>query len=140
MFKSGDLVALRSARANLNRVIRLAKRAHGQKIQSFFHGPMNTRRMWQGIQTITDYKTAPPPCEDNINFLNELNKYFGRFEAFNNTPARKGIPHYDEQAISLDTVDVRRTLKGVNTQKAACSYNILGRVLRECADQLARPY
>lgn len=30
-FKSGDVTALRSARANLNKAIRLAKRAHGQK-------------------------------------------------------------------------------------------------------------
>ena len=136
-FKSGDVVALRSARANLNRVVRLAKRAHGQKIQSFFHDPKNTKRMWQGIKSITDYKTASPPCDNNIEFLNKLNNYFGRFEALNNTPASKGIPHCEEKALSLDIVDVRRSLKGVNARKATGPDNIPGRVLRECADQLA---
>ncbi|XP_061896568.1 uncharacterized protein LOC133645727 [Entelurus aequoreus] len=54
-FKSGDMVALKTARANLNRAIKVAKRAHSQKVQDFFENPTNTRRMWQGIQVITDY-------------------------------------------------------------------------------------
>ena len=83
--KSGDMVALRTARANLNRAIRAAKRAHAQKVQDFFHDPTNTRRMWRGIQVITDYKTTPPPA----NFLNKLNNHFGSLEALDTTPARK---------------------------------------------------
>lgn len=79
-FKAGDMVALRTARANLN------------------HGT-NTKRMWQGIQTVTDYKAAPLPCEDNIHFLT----FFGQFEALNNTPVRKSVPHSDEQVLSLNT-------------------------------------
>ena len=55
-FKSGDATALRSARANLNRAIRVAKRVHSQKIQGLFQDPNNTRQLWQGIQTVTDYK------------------------------------------------------------------------------------
>uniref|UniRef100_A0A3Q3G0A3 Reverse transcriptase domain-containing protein n=1 Tax=Labrus bergylta TaxID=56723 RepID=A0A3Q3G0A3_9LABR len=93
--------------------------------------------MWQGIQVITDYKATPPPCDNNINFLNDLNNYFARFEALNITPARKSIPHSDEQPISLDAADVRRTLRRVNTRKAAGPDDIPGRVLKECADQLA---
>ncbi|XP_029314113.1 cyclic nucleotide-gated cation channel beta-3-like [Cottoperca gobio] len=94
-YKSGDVVALRSARANLDRAIREAKHTHGQKIQNFFNDAMNTRRMWQGIQTITGYKAAPPPS------------------------------------------DVQRTLKKVNPRKAAGPDSIPGRLLRDCADQLA---
>ncbi|CAG5984407.1 unnamed protein product [Menidia menidia] len=56
-FKSGDAVALRSTRANLNRVI--AKRAHSRKIQGLFQDSNDTRKLWQGIQSVTDYK--PPP-------------------------------------------------------------------------------
>ena len=59
-FKSGDVMALRTSRANLNRATRIAKRAHAQKAQNFFHDPTNTRRMWQAIQVITDYKPTPP--------------------------------------------------------------------------------
>ncbi len=39
--------------------------------------------------------------------------------------------------LTLNTADVRRTLEKVNAQKAAGPDNIPGRVLKECADQLA---
>lgn len=60
---------------------------------------------------MTDYKAAPLPCVDNIYFLNELNTYFGHFEALNNTSARKSVPHSDEEVLSLNITAVRRTLK-----------------------------
>ncbi len=44
-FKTGDMVVLRTARANLNRAIRAAKRAYSQKIQGFFSDPTNTKRI-----------------------------------------------------------------------------------------------
>lgn len=136
-FKGGDREALRSARADLNRTIRTAKRAYGQKMQGFFQDPTNTKRMWQGIRTITDYKAAPLPCEDNIEFLNELNNYFGRFESLNNTSVKKSTPHPDEQALTFEKADVRRMLRKLNARKAAGPDNIQGRVLKDCADQLA---
>lgn len=67
-FKSGDENALRTARANLNRAIRLAKRAHGKKINDFFLDSSNTKDMWRGIRTITNYKVAPPACDDDVDF------------------------------------------------------------------------
>ena len=72
-----------------------------------------------------------------INFLNKINKYFGRSEVLNTTPAEKSTPRPDEQILCLDTADVRRTLRRVNTRKAAGPDNIPGRLLKECADQLA---
>ncbi|KAK1789041.1 hypothetical protein P4O66_014995 [Electrophorus voltai] len=41
------------------------------------------------------------------------------------------------EADAVSVAEVRRTLRGVNPQKAAGPDNIPGRVLRECADQLA---
>ena len=98
-FKAGDGVELRTARANLNRAISVAKL---RKIEGFFQDSTDSRRMWQGIQTITGYKGATSSCEDNEDFLNELNNYFGRFEATNNIPARKNIPLPDKQVLRLD--------------------------------------
>lgn len=81
---------------------------------------------------------APSACDDDdADFLNELNHFLGRFEALNCTPAGKAVPHWDEKALCLDTADVRRTLRRVNTRKAPGPDNIPGQVLRECADQLA---
>lgn len=71
-FKTGDMVMLKTARANLNWAIRAAKRAYSQKIQGFFSDPTNTNHRWQGIKTVTDWKATPLSCEDNINFLMNL--------------------------------------------------------------------
>ncbi|KAK1804857.1 hypothetical protein P4O66_019115, partial [Electrophorus voltai] len=49
----------------------------------------------------------------------------------------KSIPPQNDQVLCLTTADVRRTLRGVNPRKAVGPDNIPGRVLRECADQLA---
>ena len=53
-------------------------------------------------------------------------QYFGHFEALNNTTARKAIPHPNEQALRLDTAEVRRALRKVNPQKAVDPDNIPG--------------
>ncbi|KAI4894684.1 hypothetical protein NFI96_032406 [Prochilodus magdalenae] len=62
-FKAGYKAALRKARAKLSN--REAKRAHGQSIHSHFRDSGDTRRMWQGIQAITNYRTAPPACDSD---------------------------------------------------------------------------
>ncbi|KAK1788810.1 hypothetical protein P4O66_002619 [Electrophorus voltai] len=54
----------------------------------------------------------------------------------NNVAVEKSIPPQNDQVLCLTAADVRHTLRGVNPQKAAGS-DILGRVLKECADQLA---
>ncbi|KAI3359068.1 hypothetical protein L3Q82_002570 [Scortum barcoo] len=59
------------------------------------------------------------------------------FEALNSTPAEKEVPRQEETALCLASADVQRTLKRVKTSKAPGPDNIPGRVLRECADQLA---
>ncbi|KAK1794767.1 hypothetical protein P4O66_009973, partial [Electrophorus voltai] len=57
--------------------------------------------------------------------------------AQNNVAAEKSIPPQNDQVLCLTAADVRHTLRGVNPRKAAGPDNIPGRVLRECADQLA---
>ncbi|KAI4806258.1 hypothetical protein KUCAC02_017091 [Chaenocephalus aceratus] len=76
----------------------------------FFHDPMDSRRMWQGIQSITGYKAAPTPCDNDTIFLNNLNKHFVRFEALNNTTAMKAVPKQGEQRLRLDTAEVSSSL------------------------------
>ena len=92
--------------------------------------------MYQGIWTIVNYRIAPPVYDDDVDFLNEWNNLFGRFEALSNSPAVKSVPHQDEKALCLDIAEVRRSLRSLNSQKAPGRDNIPGRVLRECADQL----
>ncbi|KAL0151258.1 hypothetical protein M9458_053449 [Cirrhinus mrigala] len=109
-FRSGDKASLRVARVNLSRAVRRAKRDYGQRINEHFNSIRDTRRMWQGIQAITDYKPNQRSSDGDPSLPDELNDFFA---------------------------DVRRTLSRVNPHKAAGPDLISGRVLRECADQLA---
>ncbi len=60
-FRSGDKAALKTARANLSRGIKNAKRSYAPKNTDYFTDSRDTRSLWQGIQTITDYKPPHRP-------------------------------------------------------------------------------
>ncbi|KAK3559192.1 hypothetical protein QTP86_005186 [Hemibagrus guttatus] len=126
-FRAGDKEALRTARAKLSRAIKEAKRTHAQRIHGHFQDSGDSRRMWQGIQAITNYKTTPSACDSDSD----------SDEAQNNVVARKIIPPPNDQVLCLSTADVKRTLCIVNPWKSARLDNIPGKVLRECAEQLA---
>ncbi|KAK3512077.1 hypothetical protein QTP70_030370, partial [Hemibagrus guttatus] len=72
-FRAGDNDALRTARAKLPRAIREAKRAHSQRIHGHFQSSGDTQRMWQGIQSITIYRPAPPACDSDASIPDVLN-------------------------------------------------------------------
>lgn len=133
-YRCGDLVALRTARANRNCTIGVAKLAENQKVQDFFQDPGNTRGMWKRIHSITDYKAAPLPCDNDIGFLNNIKDYFGRFETTNSIPAKKSTtsPSTSQSDYSSEENPQESELKAAGTDK------IPGQVLKECDDQLAR--
>ncbi|KAI2646963.1 hypothetical protein H4Q32_030697 [Labeo rohita] len=109
-FRSGDKAALKTARANLSRGIKQAKRLYAQKINNHFSDSKDTRSLWQAIQTITGYKPLPQACDDDTTL--------------------------QTHSTSSMHADIRKTLSRVNPRKAAGPDNIPGRVLRDCAAQL----
>ncbi len=135
-FRSGDKAALKTARANLSRDIKTAKRSHAQKINNHFTDSRDTRSLWQAIQTITDYKSPPQACDDDPSLPDTLNHFYSRFEMQNDTPAQKLPTPPNDQALCLSAADVRKTLSRINPRKAAGPDNIPGRVLKDCAAQL----
>uniref|UniRef100_A0A1A8GH13 Reverse transcriptase domain-containing protein n=1 Tax=Nothobranchius korthausae TaxID=1143690 RepID=A0A1A8GH13_9TELE len=136
-FKAGDKVVLSRARADLSRAITKAKRAHAQRIHNHFMDSGDTRRMWQGLQAIINYRTTTPACDGDGSLPDALNNFYARFDRQNDVVARKSIPPPNDQVLCLTTAEVRKTLSRVNPRKAAGPDNIPGRVLRECAEQLA---
>ena len=135
-FRAGDRIGLRTARASLSRGIGRAKQDYSKKITSHFKDSRDTRSLWQGIQTITDYKPASQTCDDNISLLNDLNSFFARFEATNNTSPQKTPPPPHDQVLCLSAESVKRALSTINPRKATGPDNIPGRVLRDCAEEL----
>ncbi|KAK3555126.1 hypothetical protein QTP86_010015 [Hemibagrus guttatus] len=109
-----------------------AKRTHGH-----FQSSGDTRSMWQGNQSITNYRPASPACDSDTSLPDALNSFYTQFEARNDVTARKTIPPPEDQVLCFTMADVRKTLHRVNSWKASGPDNIPGRVLRQCAEQLA---
>ncbi|KAK3527138.1 hypothetical protein QTP86_013052 [Hemibagrus guttatus] len=78
--RAGDKDALKTAWAKLSQAIREAKCAHSQRIHGHFQSSSDTC-MWQGIQSITNYRPASPACDSDASLLDALNSFYARFEA-----------------------------------------------------------
>lgn len=77
---SGDAQAYSASRTDLRRGIKRAMRSYKLRIEAHF-STSDPWRMWQGIQTISNYKpTNSVPSFTNISFLNELNDFYACFE------------------------------------------------------------
>ncbi|KAK2899349.1 hypothetical protein Q8A73_012478 [Channa argus] len=129
-FRSGDAQAYSTSRANLKRGIKKAEHCYKLKIEEHFSNS-DPRRMWQGIQAISDYKTTHlTPAATDVLFLNKLNDFYAHFERDNTVTAIKLKPSSDHPPITLSTTDVCSTLSRIGAHKAAGPDNIPGRVLK----------
>ena len=75
--------------------------------------------MWQGVQTITDYKgkhSRELPSDNSL--PDELNHFYARFEESNTEACRGGAAVLDDCVITLSVADVSETFKQVNIHKA----------------------
>ena len=88
-FRSGDAQDYRLAKAELKRGIKRAKHCHKLKIEEHFN-TSDPRRMWQELQTITDFKPtrASPPSTDP-SLPDELNYFYARFDRVNHEVATR---------------------------------------------------
>ena len=104
------------------------------KVESQFSGS-ETRVMWQGLQSIMDYKRKTSPVADqDVLLADRLNNLFARFED-NTVPLTR--PATKTCGLSFSVADLSKTFKRVNPRKAAGPDGIPSRVLRACAYQLA---
>ncbi|KAK0137698.1 repressor of the inhibitor of the protein kinase [Merluccius polli] len=104
-YRSGEAGALKTARAELTRAIKTAKRSHSEKINNHFTNTKDSRHLWQGIQAITNYRPAPLACADDGSLPEELNQFYARFEAQNDTVPRKTTPPPIDQVLQLSTAE-----------------------------------
>ena len=85
-------------------------------MESQFNGS-DTRRKWQGLQTIADYKRKTSHVADTDVLLpDKLNTFFARFEDNSVPPMR---PATKECGLSFSVADVSKTFKRVNPRKVA---------------------
>ncbi len=134
--RCGDRALYGVARANLKRGIREAKLDYRRRIED--HLDSNTsRQVWQGVQHLTNYRTNLGTAEGNASLAEELNFFFARFEMEQPDTATHHPAAHINFTLTVEEDEVRHTLRAINPRKAAGPDGIAGRVLKDCADQLA---
>ena len=94
--------------------------------------------MWQGLQTITDYKGKHShELPSDTSQPDKLNHFYACFEASNTEAYMRASAVPGDCVITLSLADVSKTFKQVNIHKTAGPDALPGRVFRACADQLA---
>ena len=86
---------------------------------------------------MTNYRPSHPSADGgDPQLVEELNSFYARYET---GPTEAATPLHPPALSSLILTEheVRRTLKAVNPRKAVGPDGVSGRVLRDCADQLA---
>ena len=128
--------AYKVSRYALRRTIKQATCQYRTKIESYYTGSA-ARRMWQGLQTITDYK-GKHSCElpSDTRLPDKLNYFYARFKASNTEECMRASAVLDDCVITLSVADVSKTFKQVNIHKAAGPDVLPGHIPRACADQL----
>lgn len=135
-FKSGDTMEYKHARYELQKSIRAAKRTYSRKLESCYRDN-NTRSVWQGMQSITNYRrntNRTGIC--NTMLPDTLNRFYARFDEQNRDTPLKSPCESEETALQVTHTQVLRALKRVNPRKAAGPDGVAPRVLKACAEQL----
>ncbi|KAI5103635.1 up-regulator of cell proliferation isoform X2 [Silurus meridionalis] len=120
---------------SVRRAVKDAKRRYGRKLESQFQQG-GSRNLWQGLRTITDYRTPSSRMVDADAYLADeaaANHASGASSTTSVHAERAG----EVNTFTISKHDMRRAFKRVNTRKAAGPECITGRVLKACADQLA---
>jgi hypothetical protein len=111
--------AYKKSRYALRQTIKQAKHQYRTKIESYYIG-FDTRRMWQGLKTITDYKGKPSrelPSDEGL--PDEQNAFYAHFEASNTEACMRAPAVPDDCVITLSIANLSKTFKQVNIHKAA---------------------
>ena len=109
---------------SLHKAIKKAKRQYRDNVELQLKGS-NMRCMWQGLQSITDYKKKTSPVADIVLLPDKLNNFFARFED-NTVPLTR--PATKACGLSFSVVNVSKTFKRVNPCKATGPDGILSSV------------
>lgn len=107
------------------------KSRYAQSLHSHFTNVGDTRQLWQGFNSLTDYKphsswaTTTDPTLPDV-----LNSFFARFEAGNTTLPQRLLTPPCEQTLQVSAAGVEKALASINPHKTEGPDNIPGRVLK----------
>ncbi|XP_071950788.1 uncharacterized protein [Antedon mediterranea] len=145
-FDRGDVNELNQIQKELKRVIRKSKLKYKREIENNCVGN-DMSKVWRGMRKMSGYAKSPQGSGIVSNltkqYANELNTFFNRFDHYNFSDeqilikSRLALP--DESGFDLKTNsdEVTSHFKGLKASKSTGSDQILPKVLKLCATQLA---
>ncbi|KAI4881422.1 hypothetical protein NFI96_008437 [Prochilodus magdalenae] len=130
-FKSGHTEEYKKASYALRKTIRAAKREYRAKVESQF--TTNTRSLWQGLNTITDFRRETRSVDHiSAGLPDKLNTFYARFEVNHTVLPERAPATTDSTHHSVSVADVCKAFKRVNIRKAPGPDGIPGRILKLC--------
>ncbi|XP_072336026.1 uncharacterized protein [Scyliorhinus torazame] len=100
------------------KTITVAAFAHKTKLES----QTDSRRLWQGLNNITGYKTKPNSISGSSAPLpDELNAFYARFEQVTNNPLASAPAAHNSPIPTITASEVRLAFLKVNPRKATGS-------------------
>jgi len=118
-YLAGEVDKYKAESYRLQRVVKDAKKRYRDRVEAQME-QSDTRHQWQGLRTIRDYlDRTPSTVSTDASLADDLNSFFVRFEANNNTASRtiaevSSIAR-DKHTLSVTEHNVRRALTRVNT-------------------------
>ncbi|XP_076744904.1 uncharacterized protein LOC143420651 [Maylandia zebra] len=133
-FASANTSDYKHAHYQLRKTIKAAKREYRDRVEQQFDNP---RSMWQGLNTITDFRGKTSTPQTTASLCEDLNVFYARFDAANTMRPDSVRTADDVSAHTVSEEDVRKCFRKVNARKATGPDGIPGRVLKSCTAQLA---
>ena len=146
-FVSQDQERLKTLKSDVSREILNAKQKYKEKLESNFHAN-KPKEAWQCMQTMTDYKRRRDEpfgsVDDPKKVAEELNSFYCRFDTHDFADVTEALKtelrQCEDEPVIVDENEVFLQLKGVNSRKASGPDGISGKILRNCARELTRPF
>ncbi|XP_076449094.1 uncharacterized protein LOC143285585 [Babylonia areolata] len=123
-FKDGDKDRVKQLQKKGRKVF-LVNRGKFQKVEESFKSS-NSRKLWQNLQTITDYKPGKKSLttDDPQALAEELNQFYAA--------ALAEVDRHEDRQEVLTVEEVSTCFKGVNPRSACSPDGVSGAVLKHC--------
>ena len=137
-----DRENLKNIQREIRRDIAICKKNYKDKVEKLFK-EKDAKSAWKGLRILTssEKKKSKAQPENTLQFCNDMNQFFTRFDKFDFTTECKtlldSLSLQNSTRIVISERDVERTLKAVKIGKAAGPDKINGKVLKLCAQTLA---
>ena len=142
---NNDVLQSKKIQKELNVCIHNAKVNYKTKVENMFRSN-NTKDAWKGLKCITGYKCKTPlnEPEDVDKYVNDLNKFYARFDCIDFSKEHKQMldllncTECDSNTVISD-IDVTNALSSVKAGKAGGPDGVCAKVIASCKQQFVKP-